>query len=64
MPYAAEDTAGDSDEPAGVLTGVCASHLMRMLFAARVACPDLQTAIFRLAKYITKWKARHDRCLQ
>eukprot|EP00983_Pelagomonas_calceolata_P004369 142319-Pelagomonas_calceolata.AAC.1 len=34
-PYTAEDTAGDSDEPAGVLAGVCASHLMRLLYAAR-----------------------------
>ncbi len=63
-PYTAEDTAGDSDEPAGLLSGVCASHLMRLLYAARVARPDIQTAIVRLAKYITKWKARHDRCLQ
>eukprot|EP00972_Heterocapsa_arctica_P060908 8983546-Heterocapsa_arctica.AAC.1 len=37
---------------------------MRLLYAARVARPDLQTAIVRLAKHITKWKARHDRCLQ
>ena len=63
-PYAAEDTAGDTDEPAGLLSGVCASHLMRLLYAARVARPDIQTAIVRSAKYITIWKARHDRCLQ
>eukprot|EP00972_Heterocapsa_arctica_P024651 3636553-Heterocapsa_arctica.AAC.1 len=37
---------------------------MRLLFAARVARPYIQTAIVRLAKHITKWKARHDRCLQ
>eukprot|EP00972_Heterocapsa_arctica_P109086 16063647-Heterocapsa_arctica.AAC.1 len=36
---------------------------MRLLFAARVARPDLQTAIVRLAKHITKWFARHDRSL-
>jgi hypothetical protein len=63
-PYTSEDNAGDDDEPAGVLATVCASHLMRLLFAARVARPDLQTAIVRLAKSITKWKARHDRSLQ
>jgi hypothetical protein len=63
-PYTAEDTAGDSDEPAGLLSSVCASHLMRLLYAARVARPDIQTAIVRLAKYITKWKVRHDHCLQ
>eukprot|EP00972_Heterocapsa_arctica_P087572 12912396-Heterocapsa_arctica.AAC.1 len=37
---------------------------MRLLYAARVARPDLQTAIVRSAKYITKWKVRHDRFLQ
>ncbi len=37
---------------------------MRLLYAARVARPDIQTAIVRLAKHITKWKVRHDRCLQ
>ena len=63
-PYTTEDTAGDTDEPQGVMSSVCASHLMRLLFAARVARPDLQTAIVRLAKHITKWKCRHDRCLQ
>jgi hypothetical protein len=63
-PYQSEDTAGDSDEPAGLMSKVCASHLMRLLYAARVARPDIQTAIVRLAKHITKWKVRHDRCLQ
>ncbi len=37
---------------------------MRLLYAARVVRTDIQTAIVRLAKHITKWKARHDRCLQ
>eukprot|EP00972_Heterocapsa_arctica_P092964 13711876-Heterocapsa_arctica.AAC.1 len=36
---------------------------MRLLFAARAARPDLQTAIVRLAKHITKWRTRHDRAL-
>eukprot|EP00972_Heterocapsa_arctica_P094748 13971079-Heterocapsa_arctica.AAC.1 len=56
IPYTTEDTTGDDDEPAGVLQGVCASRLMRLLFAARVARPDIQTAIVRLAKHITKWR--------
>eukprot|EP00972_Heterocapsa_arctica_P104597 15416501-Heterocapsa_arctica.AAC.1 len=34
-PYTMEDTTGDDSEPTGVLSGVCASHLMRLLFAAR-----------------------------
>eukprot|EP00972_Heterocapsa_arctica_P073758 10889611-Heterocapsa_arctica.AAC.1 len=63
-PYTAEDNAGDSTEPAGLMGPVSASHLMRLLFAARVARPDLQTAIVRLSKYITVWKCRHDRALQ
>ena len=63
-PYTTEDTAGDTDEPQDVMSSVCASHLMRLLFAAHVARPDLQTAIVRLAKYLTKWKLRHGRALQ
>eukprot|EP00972_Heterocapsa_arctica_P065486 9665913-Heterocapsa_arctica.AAC.1 len=37
---------------------------MPLRFAARVAHPDLQTAIVRLSKYIACWKCRHDRALQ
>eukprot|EP00972_Heterocapsa_arctica_P002511 364430-Heterocapsa_arctica.AAC.1 len=44
-PYTTEDNAGDDSELAGALAGVCASHLMRLLFVACVARPDLQTAI-------------------
>eukprot|EP00972_Heterocapsa_arctica_P009469 1394440-Heterocapsa_arctica.AAC.1 len=44
-PYTTEDTAGDDSEPPGILAGVCALHLVRLLFAARVARPDLQTPI-------------------
>eukprot|EP00972_Heterocapsa_arctica_P045967 6782098-Heterocapsa_arctica.AAC.1 len=51
-PYTAEECAGDDDEPSGLLGFASASHLMRLLFSARVARPDLQTAIVRLSKYI------------
>eukprot|EP00972_Heterocapsa_arctica_P021867 3217414-Heterocapsa_arctica.AAC.1 len=33
----AEECAGDADEPSGLLGLASASHLMRLLFAARVA---------------------------
>eukprot|EP00972_Heterocapsa_arctica_P063831 9417440-Heterocapsa_arctica.AAC.1 len=41
IPYTTENTTGDDSEPTGVLSSICASHLMRLHFAARVARPDL-----------------------
>ena len=42
----------------------CASHLMKLLFAARMACPWLITQINRLAKHVTKWSLYHDKALK
>jgi len=62
-PYLTEELIGPEDEPSGLLSGCNASHLMRVMFAARTARPDLTPAIVRLSRYITKWRARHDRAL-
>ena len=59
-PYTGEDLASLDSEPAGLLAPVNASHLMRLMFAARVARPDLVPAITRLSRFITRWKQRHD----
>ena len=40
-----------------------ASHLMKLMFEARMACPLLSVAIQRLACNITKWTAECDRRL-
>ena len=62
-PYVAELTA-EADEEPGVFAKTSASHLMRMLFAARMARPDLITAITRLASHISRWKVVHDGALK
>ena len=57
------ELAAEQGEPAGKLAHSCASHLMRLLFAARMARPDLLVAITRLASHVSKWKAVHDKAL-
>ena len=50
----------EPDVPAGKQAGSCASHLMRLLYAARQTRPDLTTAITRLTSSITRWNQLHD----
>eukprot|EP00972_Heterocapsa_arctica_P066781 9854431-Heterocapsa_arctica.AAC.1 len=54
------ELACDTSDPAGEMSGSCASHLMRLLFAARMARPDLIVAITRLASHVSRWKCLHD----
>ena len=42
----------------------CSSHLMKLLFAARLARPDLVVAITRLPSKVTSWNKSHDRALR
>ena len=47
----------------GIYAKGAAHYLMRLMFAARMACPNLSLAIQRLACQITKWSADCDRPL-
>ena len=47
----------------GVMGPVAAKILMKVLYAARMARPDLQRAICHLACFVTKWDASCDRRL-
>ena len=40
------------------------SHLMKLLYAARLCRPDLTVAITRLAAKVTSWNTSHDRSLK
>ena len=65
-PYAPELPKAQSDEliaRPGIYATDAAHYLMRLMFAARMACPDLALAIQRLACNITKWSADCDRRL-
>eukprot|EP00971_Amphidinium_carterae_P212312 4213536-Amphidinium_carterae.1 len=40
-----------------------AKHLMKLMYGARMACPQILTTITRLACNITKWTKEDDRRL-
>ncbi len=47
--------------PRGALADHAAAVLMKALWGARVARPDISVAVTRLARRITKWGAREDK---
>jgi hypothetical protein len=59
-----DSLAVDDDAPEGKMKASAASHLMRLLYAARVARPDLITSVTRLAHHVSKWKMQHDIALR
>ena len=64
MPYLDEDFAPKGTEGPGVFAGTASSHLMKVLFAARLCRPDLLVAIAHLAGKVSSWQACHDRALR
>lgn len=46
--------------PRGAQSSTCASHLMKLLYAARQSRPDLLLAISRLASAVSRWNVLHD----
>jgi hypothetical protein len=63
-PYLPENFNPKGIEIAGVFAKTCSSHLMRLLFAARLARPDIVVSITRLASKVTSWSLSHDRALR
>ena len=66
-PYLPEniwDFAPKGGEPAGEQSATCSSHLMKLLFAARLSRPDIMVAITRLASKVSSWNTSHDRALK
>ena len=63
-PYLPESFSGKDKEAAGQQSKTCSSHLMKLLFAARLARPDLTVAITRLASKVSTWNLSHDRALR
>ena len=63
-PYLPENFSPKGGEEPGDLAKTCSSHLMKILFAARLARPDLIVAIARLASKATSWNKSHDRALR
>ena len=63
-PYLDEDFTAKGAEGPGVFAGSASSHLMKVLFAARLCRPDLLVAITRLASKVSAWQKCHDRALR
>ena len=63
-PYPAEDFDPKANAVPGVHAKTASSHLMKLLYAARVCRPDLTVAITRLAAKVTSWNTSHDRALK
>ena len=63
-PYLPEDFAPKGAEQPGEQAGTASSHLMKLLFAARLCRPDLLVAITRLASKVSAWNQSHDRALK
>ena len=63
-PYLPENFSPKGGEEPGALAKTCSSHLMKLLFAARLARPDLVVSITRLASKVTMWNRSHDRALR
>ena len=63
-PYLPESFSGKDKEAPGQQSKTCSSHLMKLLFSARLARPDLTVAITRLASKVTSWNLSHDRALR
>ena len=60
-PYLPESFSPKGGEEPGVHAKTCSSHLMKLLFAARLARPDLVVAITRLASKVTSWNESRPR---
>jgi hypothetical protein len=63
-PYPTEDCDPKANAVPGVHAKTVSSHLMKLLYAARVCRPDLTVAITRLAAKVTSWNTSHDRALK
>ena len=55
------ETEGDDDDDVGRLKPIASQVLMKIMYGARMARPDLLKAIGLLATKVTKWKTQQDR---
>eukprot|EP00971_Amphidinium_carterae_P139238 2759140-Amphidinium_carterae.1 len=64
-PYVEDNVwAGDGDGKPARYGKDASSYVASLLFIARMARPDLITAVTRLARFVTKWERCHDLALE
>ena len=64
LPKNVWDFAPKEEEQAGEQSSTRSSHLMKLLFAARLSRPDVTVAITRLASKVSSWNTSYDRALK
>jgi hypothetical protein len=62
-PHLEEDFVPQDMDTPGKHAATASSHLMKLLFAARLCRPDILVAITRLASKVSTWGTCHDRAL-
>lgn len=64
-PYHYSEATEEDLATPGAQAPTAASHLMKILYAARMCRPDLTTGVARLAPYVSngRWTRFHDLCL-
>jgi hypothetical protein len=64
-PYMGQDTPmSEAEAKPGKMASTAASHLMKLLFAARMCAPWIITQINRLAAHVSRWSVYHDAALK
>ena len=61
-PYLTNEEWAEEGVP-GHFAPNCASHVATLLFASRVARPDISVAVQRLCRVVSKWTTTHDAAL-
>ena len=62
-PYLSSEEIAKVGEFPGSFSEKCSSHVATLLFASRVARPDISTAVQRLCRVVSKWSTTHDSML-
>ena len=64
-PHLTEETGEvlDAPDPTSRFHHSAPSHLMKVLYGARMSRPDLTFCVSRLASSVTRWSKHHDRAL-
>ena len=62
-PYTYAEPIPEDKDPPGKLASLSAKYLMKVLYGARMARPDLVTCITKMASFVSKWRKSHDSML-
>ena len=62
-PHLSSEEIAKDGQPNGKFAKTCASHVATLLFLTRVARPDINVAVQKLCRVVTRWTTTHDAML-